>query len=346
VKYYDEVEIENFLFAYLYLIPKYQKMYTELQEVNWNISEFEVLEKFMEKYQEDIERFVANQILIEDLEDISNIQIRKLIIPLKMITKTKGFQSSKNIDNILLQIIRLFSIKIYSDERDKDFETVHKFIDSFSEILLETNKEKISNYLKPLIDNFVPTEDIARLFRQIILLQDKINNYENFWYIWNLFEDKIIETCKTNRYWNTKKVIYAYMLVWSPYEAIWKKEANDWHSLKEKDKRFFARIAKELGHNPSVLYAISFLLNSIGSNYLNDGIKWISSIIKQNPNMMEVELETNTIYYLEQISKKYVSRNRQEIKKEKRKKDDLLAILTFLVEKGSAVGFMLREKGL
>ncbi len=344
VNFFEDSEIEIFLLSYLYLIPKYENTYKELREDNWNITELDVLEKFIEDYEEDIERFIINKVRIEHLEDISNIEIRKLIVATKIISRTKGFESSENIDNVLLHIIQLFSKKIYNDERDNDFETVHKFIDVFSVIILETSKEKISNYLKPLIDNFIPTEDIAWLFTQMILLQDKINNYENFWYIWSLFEDKIIETCKNNRYWDTKKVIYAYMLVWSPYSAIWKKDAKDWHSLKEKDKRFFARISKELGHNPSVLYAISFLLNSIGSNYLNDGIKWISSMIKHNDNLIETELETNTIYYLEQLSRRYILKNTQEVKKIKSKKEEILIILNFLVEKGSSLGYMLRER--
>jgi len=344
IKFYDEVEIENFVLGYLYLILKYKKTYTELREDNWNISESDVLEKFMENYKEDIERFIANKVLIEHLEDISNIQIQKLIVPMKMIAKTKGLENSNVINKILFQIIQAFSTKIFNDEQDDDFETVHKFIDNFSVILLETSLNKIPNYLQLLIDDFKPTKDIASLFTQIILVQDRINNYENFWYIWSLFENKIIETCKDKRYWDIENVIYAYMLIWSPYGAIWKKEAKEWHSLKEKNKRFFARISSELNQNSSVLYAISFLLNSIGSSYLNDGVKWISSMIKSNDDLLKEKLEVSTIYYLEQLSRKYILKNMQEVKKQKSKKEEILVILNFLVEKGSALGYKLREK--
>ncbi len=343
VNFYENEEIENFIVSYLYLITKYKKIYRELREDNWHINETDVLEKFVENHQQEIERFLDNQISFEEIGDISNIGTRRLMVLMKIIAKSKVFENSENIDNILQQIIQVFIPLIFSDERNNDFETVHKFIDTFSKILLTTNKEKISTYLTPLIDNFAPTKDIAYLFTQIILLQDTVNNYENFWHIWSLFENKIIETCKNDRVWNVKEVIYAYMLVWSPYGAIWKKEAKEWHSLKEKNKKFFTRLTKELGQNPAVLYAISFLLNSIGSNYLNNGITWISFMIKHNDNLLEAELEINTIFYLEQLSRKYILNNMQEIKRSKSKKEEILTILNFLVERGSAIGYKLRE---
>jgi len=55
-------------------------------------------------------------------------------------------------------------------------------------------------------------------------------------------------------------------------------------------------------------------------------------------------LEPNTIFNLEIITRKYVLQNSQEIKKSKFKKEEILELLNFLVEKGSATGYMLRER--
>jgi len=57
-------------------------------------------------------------------------------------------------------------------------------------------------------------------------------------------------------------------------------------------------------------------------------------------------LEPNTIFNLEIITRKYVLQNSQEIKKSKFKKEEILELLNFLVEKGSAIGYMLRERVL
>jgi hypothetical protein len=40
----------------------------------------------------------------------------------------------------------------------------------------------------------------------------------------------------------------------------------------------------------------------------------------------------------------YVLKNMQEVKKQKSKKEDILVVLNFLVQKGSAIGYLLRER--
>ena len=102
-------------------------------------------------------------------------------------------------------------------------------------------------------------------------------------------------------------------------------------------------MSEEIGHCPSALYAISKLLNDIGSSYLNDGVSWISYILKKNKDLLNAKLETNTIYYLENFAKKYIYKNREEIKRTKQLKEEVLIILDFLIEKVSVVGYMLRE---
>ena len=100
---------------------------------------------------------------------------------------------------------------------------------------------------------------------------------------------------------------------------------------------------EKIGHCPSALYSISKLLNDIGSSYLNDGVSWISDVLKNNRNLLNVKLGTNTVYYLETLVKKYIYENRQEIKKTTKLKQEVLIILNFLIEKGSVVGYILRE---
>ena len=76
---------------------------------------------------------------------------------------------------------------------------------------------------------------------------------------------------------------------------------------------------------------------------MNDGVFWISNILQNNGNLLNAKLETNTIYYLENLSKKYIYENREKIRKTKKLKKEALVILDFLIEKGSVVGYMLRE---
>ena len=84
-------------------------------------------------------------------------------------------------------------------------------------------------------------------------------------------------------------------------------------------------------------------MNGIGSLYINDGIIWISDIIEKNKDLAKKELEPNTVYYIENIVRIYIYKNRENIKKTNSLKQKILIILDFLIEKGSVVGYMLRE---
>jgi len=55
------------------------------------------------------------------------------------------------------------------------------------------------------------------------------------------------------------------------------------------------------------------------------------------------ELETNTIFYIENIVRRYILMNRQKIKKILKLKKNIVTILNFLVERGSVTGYLLRE---
>ena len=125
--------------------------------------------------------------------------------------------------------------------------------------------------------------------------------------------------------------------------ALWKEDAKEWHTLKSTDKKFFKEVSQKIGHCPSTLYALAKLLNGIGSSYINDGIIWISDIIEKNNDLEGKKLETNTIYYIENLIRIYIYKNRENIKKTISLKQKILIILDFLIEKGSVVGYMLRE---
>ena len=225
-------------------------------------------------------------------------------------------------------------------------EIKQRFFEYFPYIIYKLDTIEIEQYLQPLLDNFKAREDISYLLLEFIRTQKIINEYDKFWYIWNLFLNKIIEISKDREYGYIDNIIQTYLLAWSPYGAIWKESAKEWHSLKEKDKRFFKRISNEIGHCPSTLYSISKLLTGIGSSYLNDGIGWISTMIKNNKNLLTDKLEPDTIFHIENLTRSYILQNSEKIKKEKVKKEEVLEILNFLVEKGSAIGYMLRERVL
>ncbi len=130
-----------------------------------------------------------------------------------------------------------------------------------------------------------------------------------------------------------------YLLAWS----YWREDITEWHSLKEREKAFFHKVANDMGHCPTVLYSLSKILNTIASNYLEEGVSWLSTIIQRNKELVTAELETNTIYYLENVVRRYILKNRQKTKTTLQIRNQIISILNFLVERGSSTGYLLRE---
>lgn len=336
-------EAQSILFGYLILKPKYEAIkekllrenYKDLQRRHENV----IIEKFLEN-ETDLKRFVENQLFFDDLKDIKQLDLFILniafqIIPLKTDNKEHKI--------IVGDIISAFTHKLISADRNNKIDSYvrYAFIKKFAYFVLSSPKEEIKDYLKPFLDNFNYLETISDLLNEFIYAEDHLYTYENFWAIWDLFNPNVIELCtdrEENRY--TENIVKSYLFA----QIYWKENTTEWRTLKSDNKKFFKNISEKIGYYPQVLYAISKLLNDIGSPYLNDGVSWISGILQNNKSLSDVKLETNTIYYLENLGKKYIYENREKIRKTKKLKLEVLTILNFLINKGSVVGYMLREK--
>ena len=342
---YFNNESNTFIAAYLLLKPKYDELITSNYYGQKRVSKQDLIENFFQSNEKLLENFVSNKIVEFDIGTIETNKLKNLIVVFKMISLNTTAKTEKE---LVRKIIEIFCVKVFNQPDGKvSYDLKLEFINRFALFVLEADKSDIQSYLQPLLNQFEPTEDIVYLLTQFILAQDEINKYDNFWYVWELFEDTIIETCKDgDKYRHIDQIIKAYLLAWGKYGAIWKDTAKEWHSLKDKDIRYFKKLTKKIGHCPSVLYSISKLLTSIGSTYQNDGISWIANILRDNSNISTDKLEADTVFHLENLIRKYVFIQSQKIRKERKTKDDILTILNFLIEKGSAVAYMLREKVL
>lgn len=130
-----------------------------------------------------------------------------------------------------------------------------------------------------------------------------------------------------------------YLLAW----RWWREDIEEWHSLKSDNLSLYTNASRELGHIPSVLFSITKVLNSIGSNFKNEGIDWIHTIVSNNSSLQLDDLESNILYYLEMFLRKYIFINKQKIKEEIRLKNKIIPILDFMIERGSIHGYLLRE---
>lgn len=333
-------DAQSLLLAYIILKQKQKKLIERVREENrkkriYDLNLIEVNSRFFEENKE----IFNNNLSIDDLGDLQEYELSILRTAFMIIPTGKNNTTHKE---IVLKIIPVFCKQLLSRERDDrvDYKVRHDFLSKLAYFILNTNKQDIKEYLQPFIDNFNGSEAIADLFNEFVSAEDRINEYENFWEVWHLFKDKMIELCqKGDGYWYVDKIIRSYLFAQIP----WKESTKEWHTLKEGDKRFIKKMSEQIGHCPSALYSISKLLNDIGSPFINDGVAWISNILENNQDYVSKKLETNTIYYIENLCRKYSFKNREEIKRTKDLKNKLIIILNFLIEKGSVVGYMLRE---
>jgi hypothetical protein len=242
---------------------------------------------------------------------------------------------NKFLTNLVLQILPVFSSNLLDRNTDIDYLLRRKIFTKISWFLLFRNTNNIEKYIKPFLDNYSVSEEMASFFEQIIFAEDKTERYEQFWIIWESFYTKVIENAFHQNY-DQSKVIHNYLLAWNN----WKKTAVNWHSLKEKEKMFYKKIVKDLGNHPAVLDSIAKFLNEIGTEFLNEGIFWISDMIIRN---VDSKLEMNTIFYIEKLIRKYIYLNRNKVKTEIKIKTKILIVLNFLIERGSVNAYLLRE---
>ncbi|MGV8017160.1 MAG: AVAST type 4 anti-phage nuclease Avs4 [Ignavibacteria bacterium] len=333
---------QSILFGYIKLKPIYKNIIAQKRkEIGWGrISKSSILEELEETNAD----FTYENISF-DINDISSLDIHALEIVLQLIpsnTKDKiqldiYFKSLSLLAPQLLNDRR--SYKNNSGEDSSIYSLRLHIFKRFAYFILEREKSEIDIYLKPFVDSFSSTEETASLIAELITAEDYINKYEQFWHIWNNLYPKIKELCTNTRRYHLERVIINYLLAW----RWWREGVEEWHSLKKENLSFYTNVSKELGNIPAVLYSVVKVLNSIGTNFKDEGIEWIYTIVSNNKLLHLDDLESNTLYYLEKFLRKFVFINRQKIKEEIRLKNKIIPILDFMIERGSIHGYLLRE---
>lgn len=78
--------------------------------------------------------------------------------------------------------------------------------------------------------------------------------------------------------------------------------------------------------------------------FFNDGVEWLSDITENYPKLEDTPLPVNTIYYIEEYMCRYVKKQVYTFRSVPQHRQKVFNVLNFLVNKGSSLGFMLREE--
>lgn len=343
----ESPEDANALFlGYLVLKPKFESVSDSIREENhkkhiYDFSMHEVIDRFKMECANDIQQALSNQLVYDDIPDIVNADLNILVqgfllIPLRTDDKNHK-QFLRDISPALIQ-----ALKSNDREEHLDYALQFEFFRWFAEFVLTSKKEDIVLYVQPfveLVGDFRGTENVSKLLNEFIIAEDKLKQYEEFWTVWQVFYSEIVELCNDeSRLRYSKSTVYKYL-----FAIEWKNGIKKWHSIQDRDKKFFKKVAEDMGANSAALYSLAKLLNDVGSSFDSDGISWISGILNKTPDLVYKEQEVNTVYYLENLLRSYILRNRQMIRTDLQLKAQVLVILDFLLEKASVTAYMLRE---
>ncbi len=333
-------DMQSILFGYLLLKPHWNKILEKsYKQVVFDNREDQFHDDFYNQHENDLLKIDDNLITISDLNNIEETDLYILNSAFQLLPL-----NTANYEHKLLaqSIISIFAKRLLTRDQDNkiNYDVRHSFIEKLAYLVLSSSEQDIKDYLQPFLDGFNGSETIAELFEQFIFAEDKMDTYDKFWQVWTLFYVKVVDLCaEGDEYRHVEKIIKSYLFARTPF----KETVTDWHTFKDSNSRFFEDIAKYIGHCPSTLYALAKLLNDIADQYLNLGISWLSGILTRNKKLWTGKLETHTINYLEKLVRKYIYKEREQIRRSKQLKDEVLIILNFLVERGSVIGYMLRD---
>lgn len=328
------------------VIVKYQSIFDKIHK---SINDEKVLESFdalWEQYGDEILGLKTNLQGIKE-NDLQECNLENL---------TYAMELAIDSDDCFQMILNRF-LKYYTEYKSQlgDFENIWKGLVLLSQSLFVCGLESINVRMQMVVNCLKCDEWFPRLLQHIIYEADKNKDKNRFWLIWNELDEKITQLVKSGEKhqkqisefsWKGEcelnNIISEYLLAGS---KTWKEEAKKWELLSFEDRMFWEKCSKEYGFHKATLYGIGYFINHIGYElFREEAIVWFYDIISNNPHLREVKLLTNTIYYLEQYMEMYCDYHRSDIKRNRTIKGQVEKVLDFLVERGSTIGFMLRDE--
>lgn len=317
----------------------------ESQKYNHRILKSEIFEKLLElcKFKEiddQLDRLRFNSSQLDNL-DIDDLETVYQLIPND--TKDEDHLSVLNLTLPNITEVLLKNRRETTDINDL-YNLRLSIFKKVSAISLHRNSEdEVKRLLEPFINNLKRNDESEQFIERFIWSENEFYQPKVFWYIWKLLYPKIIELYNQGRYHDGfESLIVNYLLAW----RWWGEKQKEWQSLTKEDLWLYDDISKDLGNHPSVLYSIARVLNSVASNFHNPGIDWINTIASNNHDLKLGNVESDTLFNLENYLRQYIFLNRQRVKQDVRLKTKVIAILDFMVERGSVHGYLLRESVL
>ena len=219
-----------------------------------------------------------------------------------------------------------------------DYTMRHKAYQCLATFLFVRTTEEQTRFFSPLRQRLPQSNDVTHMLSEFVYVADKMNNPDSFWNIWSLLYNPIVKQ-RIGGY-HRREILMNYFL-----GENWKETARSWHSLREKDLRFYDSLVKDIPSTdaPTLLYVLNNNMQRIAYPYQNQSIDWIYETVVKLGEDYKGDLIPGTINLIENNMTCYVANNRENVKTNSALRHKLTEILSFAIAQGSAQSYMLRE---
>jgi len=332
--------------AFVTLKPNYDKEFSRHN----GISPVSFLQKNRDRIEVALERQTGYEDLPYNNLDYGALQTLSMLVP-------PGDDSSMNFVINLGSSIwpQMFNDQMHGNKHNefRDYGQEMNYISWLAEYVLCSRPETQHTVVQGLASYLKDCNNTEYLLRDIIWCEDRLQKCRPFWHLW---DDELFSTverlCASQRaslgeneykgeyHGGTLGEIVTTFSLAFPW---WTENIRSWHTLKTEDWPFFVKLATKLGYHPCVLYSIARVLDTIGFEFLDRGIDCVSTIVEDNPHLVQIPLQVNTEYYLEEYMQRFIRAHRNDMKGNPEMRRKVIGVLSFLVDRGSTCGFMLRE---
>ena len=167
-------EAHSLFLGYLLLKPKYDDLREKLREDNfrkevYRFSEAELLKRFNELHKKEIKKVISKTVTYDELADLTNYDLETLKTAFELLPLNKRNDDQKNFLNTVLPIFAQKVLKHDDDEDDRvDYNTKNRILEKLAYLILSSKKGEIKKYIKPFVDNFKNSREMADFFSTFI----------------------------------------------------------------------------------------------------------------------------------------------------------------------------------
>ena len=268
-----------------------------------------------------------------------------LLSVVRMLPVDIGIYDSEPLLAVLIEQTIIAATEDESGTRDRDrvvIEFIPALNDFASFLVLKRNIEVSKRVCKPLVESIDDCPKfIAEFLESLIRNADKLQSGKNFWIVWQLFAEKILDPDRIKgeylRY-HFERLIKTMMLATVP----WKSDADKWKPLSENPVHL-ERFCKVACTTSPGFEALLSLLFSIGSFYLPEAFSWLAEALAHIDVNKVFNVENNR-FTLEELLRREIHMRASQIQSNSALQGSVLQLLDKLVDFGSSAAFQLRER--